>query len=123
MRRGKILDAIHLNVLWIFGTVSALRRNTIRTHRISKQVRWAFLSLSLHQRCHLQSGIPSARSSRQWHAKFRSLLLEPLVEFLHHLSTPFPVDLAGRVPAFAQHRMPPVIHQMDHFSIIGNFFR
>ena len=122
MRRGKILDAIHLNVLWIFGTVSALRRNTIRTHRISKQVRWVFYSL-------IALTMPSpkwnsiCRSSWQWHAKFRSLLLEPLVEFLHHLSTPFPVNLAGRVFAFAQHRMPPFVHQMDHFSITGNFFR
>ena len=123
MRRGKILDAIHLNVLWIFGTVSALRRNTIRTHRISKQVRWAFLSLSLHQRCHLQSAIPSARSSRQWHAKFRSFLLEPLVEFLHHLSTPFSVYLTGRVSALAQHGMSPFVDQMDQLGIISNFFR
>src|SRR5579862_7517933 len=57
------------------------------------------------------------------HALLRSLLLQPLVEFLDHGLRPLFVDLTRRVFSFAQHLVSPLIHQVRHLRARHNLFR
>src|ERR1700678_2983400 len=69
------------------------------------------------------AGPIDSHRSLQRHAELGSLFLQPRVELLDHLPGPLVVDLTGRVFAFAQHRVTPVVDQMIHFRIVGYFSR
>src|SRR5438552_1307339 len=60
---------------------------------------------------------------RQGHAKCRSLLREPAVEFFDHVAGPLAVNLSRSVLPFPQHHVTPFVDEVRHFSICRNFFR
>src|SRR5579872_387374 len=55
------------------------------------------------------------------HVAFGAFLFQPRIEFFDHLFRPLRVDLTWSVFTFAQHRVTPLVDQVVHFSVVGEF--
>lgn len=55
------------------------------------------------------------------HAAFGAFLFQPRIEFFDHLFRPLRINLTRSVFTFAQHRVAPLVDQVVHFSVVGEF--